>query len=92
MAGDAGTQVPRVRQLAVCNGYAKWPKLEETHGEERDVTREEPDQTSPVRDRRDDSHEPCIEDLFDYVEDAVDFMSAESFPASDPPPPQSEAQ
>jgi len=31
---------------------------------------------------------PPIEDLFDYDDDAVDFMSAESFPASDPPPPQ----
>lgn len=35
--------------------------------------------------------EPPIEDLFDYGEDDVDFMSAESFPASDPPPPQREA-
>jgi len=35
--------------------------------------------------------EPPIEDLFEYDEDAVDFMSAASFPASDPPPPPSAA-
>jgi hypothetical protein len=78
--------------VIVCTGRGRWPKLKETHGEERDVTREEPDRLGPVRDRRDDSHEPCIEDLFDYGEDAVDFMSAESFPASDPPPPQIEPE
>lgn len=33
---------------------------------------------------------PPIEDLFEFDEDPVDFMSAESFPASDPAPPQSE--
>jgi hypothetical protein len=27
-----------------------------------------------------------VEDLFSYSEDPVDFMGAESFPASDPPP------
>ena len=27
-----------------------------------------------------------VQDLFDYDDDPVDFMSAESFPASDPPP------
>jgi len=32
---------------------------------------------------------PPIEDLFSFDVDQVDFMSAESFPASDPPPPQS---
>jgi hypothetical protein len=26
-----------------------------------------------------------VEDLFDFAQDPVDFMSAESFPASDPP-------
>jgi len=30
-----------------------------------------------------------IEDLFSFDEDQVDFMSAQSFPASDPPPAQS---
>ena len=30
-----------------------------------------------------------IDDLFDFDEDQVDFMSAGSFPASDPPPPPS---
>ena len=34
---------------------------------------------------------PPIEDLFDFDEDPVDFMSAESFPASDPAPPQTES-
>lgn len=33
---------------------------------------------------------PPDEDLFDIDDDPVDFMSAESFPASDPAPPQSE--
>jgi hypothetical protein len=37
----------------------------------------EPPETTPV------------EDLFDFSTDGVDFMSAESFPASDPPPPPS---
>lgn len=32
--------------------------------------------------------EPPIEDLFSFEYDEVDFMSAKSFPASDPPPPQ----
>lgn len=32
---------------------------------------------------------PPIEDLFSFDEDDVDFMSAESFPASDPLPPPS---
>lgn len=32
---------------------------------------------------------PPIEDLFNFNEDQVDFMSAESFPSSDPPPAQS---
>ena len=32
-----------------------------------------------------------IEDLFNFDEDQVDFMSAESFPSSDPPPFQSTA-
>lgn len=32
---------------------------------------------------------PPIEDIFNFDENQVDFMSAESFPASDPPPPQS---
>jgi hypothetical protein len=32
---------------------------------------------------------PPIEDLFSFARDPVDFMSAQSFPASDPPPPQS---
>jgi hypothetical protein len=31
-----------------------------------------------------------IEDLFDFDDDPVNFMSAESFPASDPAPPQTE--
>jgi hypothetical protein len=30
-----------------------------------------------------------VEDLFDFGKDPVDFMSAESFPASDPAPPPS---
>jgi hypothetical protein len=30
-----------------------------------------------------------IEDLFDFVEDRLDYMGAESFPASDPLPPPS---
>ena len=30
-----------------------------------------------------------IENQFDFAEDPVDFMSAESFPASDPLPPPS---
>lgn len=34
---------------------------------------------------------PPIEDLFSFDEDQVDFMSAQSFPASDPPPAQSAA-
>jgi len=33
--------------------------------------------------------EAPIDDLFSVDDDQVDFMSAESFPASDPPPPQS---
>jgi hypothetical protein len=37
---------------------------------------------------RQDSEEP-IEDLFDFEADQVDYMSAESFPASDPPAPPS---
>ncbi len=32
---------------------------------------------------------PPIEDLFSFNEDQVDFMSAQSFPSSDPPPSQS---
>lgn len=32
---------------------------------------------------------PPIEDLFSFDTDQVDFMSAGSFPASDPPPAQS---
>lgn len=32
---------------------------------------------------------PPIEDLFSFDDDQVDFMSAQSFPASDPPPFQS---
>ena len=34
--------------------------------------------------------EPPIEDLFTFSDDDIDFMSAESFPASDPPPPPSD--
>jgi hypothetical protein len=30
-----------------------------------------------------------IEDLYLYEDDPIDYMSAESFPASDPPPPPS---
>jgi hypothetical protein len=33
--------------------------------------------------------EPPLEDLFEFTQDRVDFMSAESFPASDPLPPPS---
>jgi hypothetical protein len=33
--------------------------------------------------------EPPVEDLFSFAEDDIDYMSAESFPASDPPPPPS---
>lgn len=32
---------------------------------------------------------PPIEDIFSFDEDQVDFVSAQSFPASDPPPSQS---
>lgn len=39
---------------------------------------------------RDDAELP-IEDLFSFGHDPVDFMSAGSFPASDPPPAQSAA-
>jgi hypothetical protein len=71
---------------------ARWSKLKKNHEEERDVTRVEPDQETPAQEPGDDSHAPCIEDLFEYDDDSVDFMSAESFPASDPPPPQSESE
>jgi hypothetical protein len=56
------------------------------------VTAEEPNRGGLARERAEETQEPCIEDLFDYEEDAVDFMSAESFPASDPPPAQSERE
>jgi hypothetical protein len=39
--------------------------------------------------RSDEVGDPPIEDLFSFDEDRVDYMSAGSFPASDPPPPQS---
>lgn len=32
---------------------------------------------------------PPVEDLFSITMDEIDFMSAQSFPASDPPPPPS---
>ncbi len=41
-------------------------------------------------DREASAEAPPIEDLFDFDEDPVDFMSAGSFPASDPAPAQSE--
>jgi long-chain acyl-CoA synthetase len=52
----------------------------------------------PQRSRRFSAHateeqeeaaERPIEDLFSFDDDSTDFMSAESFPASDPPPPPS---
>jgi hypothetical protein len=43
------------------------------------------DQASQEPERND----PPLEDLFEFDEDPVDFMSAESFPASDPLPPPS---
>ena len=40
----------------------------------------------PIEEQR--AAEPPIEDLFRFVHNPVDFMSAQSFPASDPPPAQ----
>lgn len=51
------------------------------------------DERSPGKDRASEAEsnvtEPPIPDLFRFDEDQVNFISAESFPASDPPPPQS---
>lgn len=44
---------------------------------------------SQHQEQRDQAAVPPIEDLFSFEADEVDYMSAESFPASDPPPPQS---
>jgi hypothetical protein len=51
---------------------------------------EESARTNPASDESNAAAAPPIEDLFDFDEDPVDFMSAESFPASDPAPPQSD--
>ncbi|MGI8825675.1 MAG: hypothetical protein ACR2JC_08525 [Chloroflexota bacterium] len=42
----------------------------------------------PTHHRPDEDHAsiPDVEDLFDVAMDETDFMSAQSFPCSDPPP------
>jgi hypothetical protein len=54
--------------------------------------RDTPTQNEPGAPCREHGTIPPIEDLFSFTMDQTDFMSAQSFPASDPPSHSSPAE